>query len=193
MGNILKQSMVMEGRFHVLKSAADINSANFAEVEKDLFDQIVVPKKYPCVVMLPPTEVEPNNDKGWSTYHCRLFFLTLYRRTGDGDIKDVDIQTNSSQHTKEMDWADMRACAGSFRKVFRQLTRVPPLTNSIHEHAHDNGTYERFSAKGNDNVNGIVAGFSVQLFQDTCNTLADYPEAGAIQIPAVNPHPLHKQ
>lgn len=189
--NIIATSMVMNGRFHVLRSGNDINSTDFGDIEKDVFDGYTAPQKYPCVLMMPPTESEQTNDKGWSIYHIQMSFLTLYRRTGDGDIKTANIQTNISEHTKEMDWCDMRKCAGDFRKVFRQITRVPPVANNIREGAAET-QYNRVTARGNDNVNGITMSFSVAVFNGICD-LSDYGDVSTIVIPDFNPHPLHKQ
>lgn len=189
--NIVAASMVMGGRFHVLRTGHDINSVNFGDIEKDVFDGYQAQQKWPCVLMMPPTESEPTNDRGWSTYHIQMSFLTLYRRTGDGAIKSANLQTNTSEHTKEMDWCDMRKCAGDFRKVFRQITRIPPVASSIREAAAET-QYSRVTAKGNDNVNGITMSFSVAVFNGICD-MADYGDPAAIVIPDFNPHPLHKQ
>lgn len=190
--NIFAISTVIEGRFHVLADKQDIDSTNFAEIIKDALDGLKVEKKYPCVVMLAPTESEQVNDKGWSTYHCKLYFCTLYRRTGDGGIKTPDIQLNISEHTKEMDWKDMREVAGNFRKILRSLIGRPPVCNSIREGSNVS-LYSRLTSKGSDNINGIAVSFDVDVFNNYC-AYSDYPDNPVVEIPDFNNiHPLHKQ
>lgn len=191
--NILVQSKVIEGRFHVLSTHADVNTANFMELIRDEFNGLINPKKYPCAVLLPPVEVGIVDDKGWSTLNCTMYFLTADERTGDGDFKNVDYELNISKHTKEQDWNDMRRVAGEFRRVVLELTRRPPLSNLIRTNPKSPDNFYRVSNKANDNLNGIQLSFSMQLYGNIC-TYEDYDDISAIVIPdlTTNPHPLHK-
>lgn len=190
--NILAKSLVMQGRFVVLKDAGDINATNFGQIVQDALSGLTETKKYPAVVMLPPYETEVDNDRDMSTWRIDMLFLCLYKRTGDGDIKTPDTQTNLSQHTYQMDWKDMRECAGDFRKVLRNIIRVPPLPNTIREKKGGLTSYRRVTLKGNDVLNGIHMTFELQLWEDNC-VLADYPNGYVIDIPDFKPHPLHTQ
>ena len=191
--NILAASLVIEGRFFILATTGqEINSSNMGEIVKDAMDGMVAAKKYPAAAMLPPVELQVVNDKGWSTFKFTMFFLTLSGRTGDGGIKDPHPETNISQHTKEMDWKDMREVAGCFRKKLREVTRFPPLPNIFREHVPGMDQYLRLTVKGNDSLNGIMLVFEMQLADGLCGELTDYDPAADIVIPDFNTHPLHK-
>ena len=193
--NILADSMVIGGRFVVLKEdGTDVNSTNFGQIVTDALSGFVEVKKYPAVVMLPPYESEEDNDKDWSTWKIDMFFLCLNKRTGDGDIKQPDTQTNTSTHTYQMDWKDMRECAGNFRKMLRNIIRVPPFPNTLREKRGALTHYSRVTMKSNDAANGIRMTFELQLYDNYC-TLADYSDNGASIVIPDNfaPHPLHKR
>jgi hypothetical protein len=190
--NILAASTVIEGRFFVLHGvSAEMNSTNMGQLLTDALDSYKEEKKYPCVVLSPPYETEPNDDRGWSVLRFDMYFLTLHHRTGDGDLKTPDTESNISLHTKEMDWKDMRQVAGNFKKKLRELTRVPPLANQFREHAGSGNTYYRLTYKMNDNVNGIKLVFDMQMANDYCS-LDDYASDAVIEIPELSPHKLHK-
>lgn len=190
---ILSQSMVIGGRFAVLKAAGeDVNTTNFAQSVQDALTGFTVEKKYPCCLMLPPSESEPIDDNGWSVFRCILFFLCPEYRTGDGDIKQPDTQTNVSTHTYQMDWKDMREVAGNFVKAFRTVTTAGSLP--IRENAKVPVQYRRVSGIGNDGLNGIHLMYEVRIWNGiNCGALADYPNDVTISITNFNPHPLHKQ
>jgi hypothetical protein len=191
--NILSKSTVIEGRFAILHGvAADINTTDFGQQVKDVLDGLKVSKKYPAVVMSPPYETQNVDDRGWTTYRFDMFFLTLSQRTGDGEIKNRDIETNLSNHTKEQDWKDMREVAGNFVKKLREITRVPPVCSILREVYGSRNEYKRLTVKANDNLNGIFLSFDMQVAEDYC-TFTDYAEDAVIEIPEdFSPHPLHK-
>lgn len=191
--DILSQSMVIGGRFAVLKaSGEDINSTNFAQTIQDALSGFVEKKKYPAVLMLPPYETEPLDDNGWSVYRCQLYFLCPEYRTGDGDVKQPDLQTAISMHTYQMDWKDMREVAGNFVKVFRTVTTDGNLP--IRENSKTPAQYRRLSNVGNDNLNGIHLMYEVRVWNGiNCGALADYPNDVTVTVSDFNPHQLHKQ
>lgn len=191
--NILTQSTVIEGRCYVLRNGAGmINSTNFGEIIKDDLNGIIEKKKYPCALLMPPFETMTLDDKGWSGYRIDMLFLTLDKRTGDHDIKTPDLQTNTSKHTVEQDWKDMREVAGDFKKVFRLLTSKPPFTLMITEKPKSFDQYHRVSMKAADVLNGIHLSFEVRIYAGHCE-LTDYADVSAIVIPDnFSPHPLHK-
>ena len=193
--NILNTSYVMEGRFHVLrdKRMSDIQETNFGETLTDFLGGLQEKKKYPCVVMLPPTEEQILDDKGWTNMVFNMLFLCLDRRTGDGDIKTPNVQTNTSMHTFQQDWKDMRECAGNFKKMLRTVTRDPTITNLIHENRRTHDEYSRVTYKANDKLNGVLLTFQMQVWNNYCE-MDDYPGGpGAITIPDINSHIIHKQ
>lgn len=188
---ILSQSMVMEGRYVVLKGVGeDINDANFGQRVTDVLSGFTTQKKYPCTLMLPPNETGAANDRGWSNFKLQMFFLCLNQRTGDGAIKQPDIETNTSTHTYQQDWKDMREVAGNFVAIFRQLTRTGAYP--IRENDKVPEVYRRVTKVGNDAANGISLHWEVKIWNGDCE-LVDYPDEVAITMTDFNPHPLHKQ
>lgn len=189
--NILKASMVMQGRFHVLKgNGIDANSSNFGDIVKDELDGLKLIKKYPVAILQPATEFQTIDDRGWSAYRLHMYFLTLDKRTSDGDIKGVDIITNTSEHTMLQDWKDMREVAGNFRKKLREVLKACPV---LQETGKSVDTYSRVSYKGNARLNGVYLTFELRLWDGyNCNPLADYPTDTEIEIPTYNTHKLHK-
>jgi hypothetical protein len=192
-GNILAASVVMEGRFFMVSDANfELNTSNFSASVLDVLDGMKIAKKYPCVVMLPPYETQQANERSTATMRFDMYFLTLSGRTGDGDVKSKDLETNKSLHTREQDWKDMRECAGGFRAKLMELVRKPPLSQYIGIMPGGTDIYRRLMLKGNDSINGIHLTFELMIKPDMC-IHDDYPEGTAITIPEeFNPHPLHK-
>lgn len=191
--NILTASTVIEGRlFLSTLQAYEVNVSNMANMVTDALDGAVIQKKYPCVLMLPPHETGDSGDNRYSTMRFDLFFLTLAGRTGDGDVKSPDYETNRSLHTREQDWKDMRECAGNFRAKLLEILRVPPLSQYVGQQRGATETYNRITSKGNDNLNGVHLIFEVLLRSDLCEP-AEYPAETEIVIPDdLIPHESHK-
>lgn len=193
--NILSQSMVIEGRFAVLKAnGKEMDTTNFGQIIQDALTGLVMQKKYPCALMLPPFETEVANDKGWSTYKLQIYFLCLDKRTGDQSVKSPDLETNLSMHTYQMDWKDMREVAGNFVQQFRNMTMNPEVMRSIREHGKGVEMYHRITGIGTDKANGVHLTYEVQVWNGyNCGVLNDYPNGLTITVADLNPHPLHKQ
>ncbi len=190
--NILSASTVIEGRFVILnRIAADMNSSNFGEDVLDALGGLTVKKKYPAVVMMAPYETSLNDGKRTSSMKFEMYFLTKDGVTGDGNVKNRDVETNRTTHTKEEDWKDMREVAGNFRIKLREIVGKPPVCNQVREVKDSRDEYSRITYKMNDNVNGVKLCFELQLVDD-CTPLADYDEDAEIVVPDLSPHPLHK-
>ena len=189
---ILNHSTVIEGRFAVIKSGADTNESNHGELVRDALGGLTTTRKYPAAVLLPPMEIVPSYNKGWSTYRMVMYFLTLDGRTGANELKTADYDALISDHPVTHDWKDMRECAGNFRVAFNNVVRQPSVINQVRDNHTNPDMYERISWAGNDKVNGVRVSFEVDLFMP-CD-LADYPAniAQLVNIPYLNPHPLHK-
>lgn len=188
--NILAKSIVIDGRLFVVRSGADANATNMAQLVTDALDGQTEGQKYPCAVLLPTHKTTVNNDKGYSNLSFQMYFLTLDERTGDGEIKSRDQETNMSTHTKEMDWQDMDKVATEFRKKLRDITRLPPVTKEVREVPGSHDTMYYITEKGNDRINGVKLEFELQVADDNCQ-FADYPDDTTIDIPDFSPHPLH--
>jgi len=189
---IFQHSTVMEGRFVVVKSGADINESNHAEIVRDALDGLQDARKYPVPVLLPPQEIVPSYDKGWSTFRFVMYFLTTDGRTGLNELKSPDFDTLISNHPITYDWKDMRECAGNFRVAFNKVVRQPAIINTVRDNNRNPDVYDRISWSGNDRLNGVRVSFDVDMFMP-CD-LTDYPVdlLQVITIPDLNPHPLHK-
>jgi len=185
--------MVIQGRFFPLRDGKDLNTTNFGQLEKDPMTGIFENKKYPCCVMMPPTEKEKVDDQGWSAYQITMYFLTLNGQTGDGGIKQPDMQTLTSTQPFQQDWSDMRQCAGQFRKMIRQITNGNDTNGNrimsyLQEHPRQVDIYHRVTNVGADNANGVCLIFEMRVFNGynlTCNQpLPDYPNG--VPTPTIN-------
>lgn len=190
--NILTKSTVIEGRFMVAEGYGnDLNANNLDDVIKDALGGITTVKKYPIAVMMPPVDIVDDYDKGWIDFKCRIFFLTPSYNNGDSSIKSIDKSTNTSKHSIQYDWKDMRECSGDFRKVFNKLIKKRNLSTVVREKQTPDIT-TRFSLMNNDRLSGVEVAFEVSLFGG-CD-IADYSDTAIddIVIPDFNIHLLHK-
>lgn len=187
---ILRHSTVIEGRFAVVKSGADLNEANHAELVRDAIGGLTDARKYPAAILLPPSEMVPSYHKGWSTFRMTMYFLTKHGRTGANELKTPDYDALISEHTVMQDWKDMRECAGDFRVAFNRVSRK--LISSLRENNGNPDMIERVSWTNNDMLNGVRISFDVDLFMP-CEP-SDYPSnlPDLITLPDINAHPLHK-
>lgn len=190
--SILSHSTVIEGRFVVVKSGADMNEANHSELVRDALDGIKEDRKYPVAALMPPQEVVGSYDKGWATFRNTMYWLALDGRTGLNELQAPDYDALLSGHPFTYDWKDMRECAGNFRFAFNSIVRQPSLINIIRDNHQNPDIYDRITWAGNDRLNGVRVSFDVDLSMP-CE-LADYPPdlLQQVSIPALNLHPLHK-
>lgn len=156
--NIIKQSRIMNGRYAVLpKGSHDLNMNNLLS-GLDLPDT-----KYPCVCCLPPVS-ETESSKAFQTFNIRLLFLCTSEGTGDNQIKYPDYSTNTSQTNIPKDWQDMKEVAYSFMQALEKIQKTFKeywLSEKI------NWRIVRFAQMQNDNLNGVMAMFSINII-DKC-------------------------
>lgn len=177
--SILSKSKAIGGRFYVCpKMGYEINSDMVGEVLK----QINTPKKYPLCLMMPPRS---NGD----FYFITLFFLkeTYY---GGGNV--INTNTQTSTHTIEYDWTDMKRCADGFMyaidsvamasgyEYFAITSKSTPVITPVTE-------------IGADRVSGVRLDFQLTLRVVVCEVPGDYDESDIelIEIPFVDGHPEH--
>lgn len=162
--NITKASSVMAGRYSVLpKGGVDLNRNNL------LSDLDLPIDKYPGVFCLPPiSEIGTVQQAGWETFSFRLLFLCTTYATGDNQIKFPDPNTNSSLHTIDMDWSDMKLIALNFMNVLERIK----LTGF---HIAQGGTWRiiRVTDAQNDRVSGVMVLFSARVAVDCVYTDID--------------------
>ena len=178
---ILAASQTIQGRFFVLATSngQDLNQGILPDMERDIITDYQGPKKYPCCAMLPPTEQMKQDDSGWATYRCDLFFLTPDQRTGDGDISNPDVFANVSMNRPVDDWAAMRTVANEFKRMFRAKTTGVGLSFAESKVMPD--IYRRVTLRGTDRVNGVQLTTEILVWMPVCDW-TDYSGPDAVSI-----------
>jgi hypothetical protein len=152
--NIVKQSAIIAGRYGVLpKGGSDLNQNN-------ILTGIEFPEaKYPGVFCLPPiSELQSTVQQApWECFYFRLFFLCTTNYTGDNKIKSPDSNTNTSLHTVQMDWADMKNIALGFMNALENLQ--PQLRGQFRLQQGGKWRIVRLTKLQNDNLSGVMLQF----------------------------------
>lgn len=203
---ILKQSTVLAGRYHVSPNYGhDLNTSNLEQYIKDPASGLSdVKQKYPCCVCIAPkSSFITINGARWERFYFPLFFLCKSFVTGTGQIKTPDRDTNTSAHHVWQDWKDMKEVAANFLELLKTVIKTKatvatevvaavPL-KSILNVDFENATVRRLARFNNDQVTGVEVTFMVMLSSGSC-VLSDYNNAAinAITIPALSIHELHK-
>ena len=180
---ILKQSSVIKGSYHVSKNGgADLNASNLDTYVKDPKNGLTDNKHYPiCICLTPSSNLVNINDSKWENFNFTLFFLTT-NGTINNQIKALDKDTNTSASHPWDDWSDMKQCAIDFLDMLMQViqtkssygTRLGMLINVDFKKS----VIKRMTSYGNDNLNGVSLSFTVLMFTDSC-VMKDY-SSGAL-------------
>lgn len=182
---ILSKSAVIQGRFAVAEGYGnDLNADNFGDLVRDALGGIKSARKYPCVILMPPTDAA-NSTRNYSRYNIEMFFLTQTFQDGVNDLKGIVRDTNTSAIPIQDDWAQMRNVAGQFRRAFNEVVRSRGLVHYVREAQGLPDLYRRVSLRGNDRVSGVSLNFQIDIAID-CGDLTDYPESfvNDVQVPA---------
>lgn len=143
----------------------DLNADNNNDVIiGNAINQTAWKKKYPCSVLMPLVEVGGNEAKGTTRYRIELYFLTTSFTSGNGIIKNANIQTNTSKVPIKDDWNEMRVVAESFKNTLLQimysdiqvLRNIRPVKSTQYR-------YDRVSLMGNDRLSGVRLSFEIDL------------------------------
>lgn len=143
----------------------DLNADNNNDVIiGNAINQTAWKKKYPCSVLMPLVEVGGNEAKGTTRYRIELYFLTTSFSSGNGIIKNANIQTNTSKVSVKEDWNEMRLVAETFKNTMNQvmysdlriLQNIRPVKSTEYR-------YSRVSLVGNDRVSGVKLTFEIDL------------------------------
>lgn len=191
---ILKQSFVMEGRYHVSpNSGQDLNSNNL-----DTLVPYMPEQKYPLGVCMTPKSVIINqNGQQKEEFVFTMLFLcqTYYGKNG---VKVPDPRTRKSTHEVWYDWKDMKQVAADFIIMLDQVTKKKMLASNRPIATEVNVDTEtvhvrRLTKFNEDRVSGVRIDFSMTMMLGTCE-LKDYLEGAlaAITVPDENVHPQHK-
>ena len=182
--SIFENSKNIAGRFHVSHhyGAQEINSDNLGELLTD-----VTNKKYPLVVLTPPTSRLIKPDSDWEYYRIILFFVTT---SYYGDGKPINFNTRTGLHTVLQDWQDMKRCAKGFLAQLKSLERVsqgrefrlPNKEMYIHP----------ISIISQDRISGVRLDFDLVLYTNSCEPIDDYNELIKTMPILTDSHPEHK-
>lgn len=173
---ILSKSKSIEGRFYVCpKLGNEINSDDLGQVIQENTERL--DKKYPLVLMMPPTMRGNYAGNDFGSYNITLFFL---RTSYYGEDANINPLTNTSMRTIMQDWAEMQAVWSDFGKALTKLQAK--------------GYYQQFrigtreaiiqpiSSIGIDRASGVRVDFELQLPYG-CEPLSDYEDINLIEIP----------
>lgn len=195
---ILKNSLVMQGRFYVCpKWGSEMANPNIEE-QLAIGEQTPAKKnKYPATLLMPPPK-SGNFEYGGITgsgsigmadrYNIRLLFVATDTITGANQVMQPT-SIGISNHSIPDTWHDMDRVAQNFISVLRQLLagnnyvvimdditpRISPVTNL-----------------GNDMVGGVMLSFQLAVFSGC--TIEDYAAGWQTAItlpPATDIHPIH--
>lgn len=192
--NILMQSRNIEGRFHIFSSlsGSEINQDNFNELLKDL----VVPKdgkKYPGSFLMAPRSVGKYNavQDEWEKYFMTQFFLTTTNYSSNNQPQSVNRNTQTSTHTVEQTWHDMRRCAIDFIRTGKQFVAKNMLQSSLFRFTNDDVVIAPVTIVGADRLSGVRMDYKIEMF--TGCAIDDYADGAVndIPVPAADSHAWH--
>lgn len=197
---ILKQSTVMQGRYHVSPSQGnDLNTNNLETFFKDDKNGLADAwQKYPlCICVTPRSRYITINNVRREEFTFNLYFVCTTFYTGTNQIKTKDPETNTSAHHIWYDWQDMKECAQQFIDVLKlQLQRrinietESVLLKSMLQIDSGNVIFNRLTKFNNDRLSGVSVTFLMYMDASGCE-YPDYPGLDDIIIPPLIIHELH--
>lgn len=190
---ILDKSTVIAGRYHIMVSSGDLNTANIGAYLSDPLNGLQgVPQKYPLCLCLPPRSA---SDDFSETLAFTMYFLTRDKATGQNQLKNINTQQQVSTHQVWEDWKDMSEVANNFlyklNWTIRHDSSGDVKLSSVITLQKEGQSVDRISQIGNDKLNGVRLSFRMSMVGLLCTT-TDYPINAPIVIPDINIHPLHK-
>lgn len=187
---ILKQSNVMEGRYHVTtNNGQDLNANNLGTVVAT-----VVQKKYPlCVCVAPKSVINTINGQQREDFYFNLLFLCKSYNAANG----TDQHTRKASHDIPWDWKDMKECAANFILMLDTVLRTRRINGvpiaALFNIDAENITVRRLTKFTEDNTSGVWISFKGDLLGEICE-IKDYSSTAAqdIIIPPLTIHQAHK-
>lgn len=189
---ILKQSFVMEGRYHVsYMNGQDLNTNNLG----NLIAELPI-KKYPLTVCLSPiSQINTSLDgQTKEDFIFNLIFLCKSYNVANG----INDKTRKAVHDIPYDWKDMKQCAMDFLIMLDKITRQKKLANGLPVCTQFNINLnsinvKRLSKFNEDRVSGVWVSFAANMFGSDCGIM-DYTLASIdlITIPNEVIHEQHK-
>lgn len=184
---ILKQSNVMEGRYHVtVNNGQDLNANNLGTVVAD-----VVQKKWPmCVCVAPKSVIGTVNGQQREDFYFNLLFLCKSYNAANG----TDQKTRKANHDIPWDWKDMKECAANFITVLDKFLRTRRIDGvpvaALFNIDLENIVVRRLSKFTEDNCSGVWISFKGDYLGDIC-VVKDYP-ADAVENIIMPPLIIHE-
>jgi hypothetical protein len=191
--NILSKSKGIDGRlFYCPNMGREINTDEFEQIIEDQFDKSTQ-KKFPCVIMMPPISqgkfIDPKGE--WEEYSFIMFFLTTTYYDGNNQIKDVNVNTQTSTHTILSDQHDMGRCARNFVHVADKVTRVKHVVNCKFRVVNENKIVRPVANIGSKRLSGVRIDFRGQVLNGCVVEDYNQEDIDEIIIPEGDPHPEH--
>jgi len=170
--NILQQSNVIEGRFHLCSHwAREINNINVDEV---LPNAVPTAKKYPTVLLMPPFQrgqFHLTEQQAKDSVEIGMLFLTPAHYTGQNRV-NRPTASNQSKQTIDETWNEMDRAARDFMKVLDQVIMDAGIQNTVYIDDKSPQSIVPVSEMGNDKASGVYLKFSLAL--STSCEVSDY-------------------
>lgn len=182
----------IEDRYHVSPNYTDdLNANNLDKFIKDPAFGLTYPKiKYPICVCLPPaSRLVDLYGATWEEYNFRLLFLQRTYMDGQNQMRERDLDTNTSARLVERDWNDMKNDAAFFIKMFKAVLKTDvnltvqtvPFKTILNAQINP-VPIRRISNANNDRLSGVEVLFTVLLNIDYCETVTIDDNTIIIQI-----------
>lgn len=187
--SVLQCSEAIEGRFHISqRNGWEMNTDQVGEIAGS-----VSGNKYPLALMLPPfvrgNHIQSSTD--WERYSVVVFFLKRTYNNSNGSVAAVNTNTFTSTHTVVEDWHDMHREAVGFIKALQKVVKDGMLMANRVRFVNEPQTIRPLSQVGSDLVSGVMLEMKLEL-PPICDLEGYNTEAlNNIQLPSVDPHPIH--
>ncbi len=194
---ILSQSIVMQGNVYMCpRYGQELNTDEFNQVIKDLVRRPHT-KEYPIALIMPPLSDVSLKDKNnnWERYYIDMFFLTNTYYTSANQVKSINKNTQTSQHSIEQDWHDMKVCARDFLLSLNNIADANLGNYTPFRLVHNDSSKKQFepvSLNSNDRVSGVKLSFKIDIFNG-CE-IEDYQaniDWSLIDLPSLTLHQQH--
>lgn len=183
--SVLKQSARIQGRFFVIpKSGSELNSDDLEQVTN-----LATPnRKYPLCAMTPPKSSGDfaGNDE-WEEYIFTLFFLNTTFFDGNNQGKDINKNTQTSQHKVIQDWDEMKQSAVDFLRILDKVQKGnnstgTSLINLVFRLAKEKKYIDPVSFQTTHRLSGVRLSFKASVFVGC--TIQDYTDSSLIVVPS---------
>ncbi len=189
---VLAANSLFQGRFVVAKNwGVSLNADNFEAEVTDALGGLVSAKKYPCVILFPPTETMPDKT-GYAAMALTFLFLEqppvskANTNVFDPFVTPGGAPMGANRFFTPMisTWKRMASEARAFGAMLTETLKANDLQGNVHPLAE--GRLERISSTGNDGAAGVMLTATQKVFfgNQKCIDISSYPSgAPNIQLP----------